>query len=503
MDSYEKLCEKTKTTIQFLTGAGIVQWDMQTMIPPRAHQQRADQLAVMSKIAHQLSTDSEIRILLSEIEPHIHTLDKYQQREIALVRRNWKLHSALPEKLVREEVKQKSIATTAWRKAKTASDWKIFQPELEKLLSVSKERAELLMDPTGTSKPYDALLDIHSPNLTSKIVSKVFKELRSKLVPLAKKYGDTSQGVRSDFTKFKVPVEVQRNLVTDLVNYVGFDTISENAGGRIDESAHPFTSSYFDDTRMTVHYVEDNIFQAIFGGLHEAGHSIQGQSRNPKWKWMFLGEKSSAGINESQARFVENIVGRSPEFWNGYYDRFLKHTGSIFKDVTQDEFVQAANIVKSSKIRVTADEMTYALHIIIRYEIELALFSGELLPKEIPQMWNDKYDEYLGVEIENDAEGALQDTHWAWAYWGYFPTYSLGNIYSGMILETLQDNVPNWKEDLSNGIVESTINWLKENVHFKANLYDPGEMMENITGKKLAAKPFIDYLEKKYSTIFD
>ncbi len=194
---------------------------------------------------------------------------------------------------------------------------------------------------------------------------------------------------------------------------------------------------------MTVHYVEDNIFHAIFGGLHEAGHSIQGQSRNPEWKWMFLGEKSSAGINESQARFVENIIGRSPEFWKGYYNRFLKFTGSIFKDVTREEFVQAANIVKPSKIRVTSDEMIYALHIIIRYEIECALFSGELEPKDIPQIWNEKYENYLGVEIGNDTEGALQDTHWAWAFWGYFPTYSLGNIYSGMILETLEKEVAN------------------------------------------------------------
>ncbi|MGY5860235.1 MAG: carboxypeptidase M32 [Candidatus Thorarchaeota archaeon] len=503
MESYGKLLEKTKTAIQFQTAIGIVQWDMHTMIPPRALQQRADQLAVMSKILHQLTTDSEIGVLLADIEPNIGTLDQYQRREVELVRQNWKLQSALPEKLVHDEVKQRSIATTAWHKAKAASDWKIFQPELEKLLSISGERAELLMEPTNTSLPYDALLDMHERGMTSEIVSRVFKDLRSMLVPLVKKYSEKSTDIRSDFTSFRVPIEMQRDLVIDLVNYVGFDTISKNSGGRVDESEHPFTSSYFDDTRMTVHYEEDNILQAIFGGLHEAGHSIQGQSRNPKWKWMFLGYKSSAGINESQARFVENIVGRSPEFWTGYYDRFLKLTGHAFKDVSTDEFVQAANIVRPSKIRVTADEMTYALHIIIRYEIERALFAGELEPKEIPQVWNEKYEDYLGVNIENDAEGALQDTHWAWAYWGYFPTYSLGNIYSGMILETLEKSVHNWKDELAKGSVESTINWLKENVHFKANLYDPGEMMEHITGMKLTAQPFLDYLEKKYSTIFD
>jgi len=503
MNSYGKLREKIKSVIQFQTAIGIVQWDMRTMIPPRALQQRADQLAVMSRIAHQLNTDPEIEVLLREIEPNIHTMDEYQQREIELVRKNWNIQSAIPEKLVHDLVKQRAIATTTWQKAKTTSDWKMFQPELDKLLALSIDRAELLMDPTSTSTPYDALLDINSPSMTSEIVTRVFKDLRSKLVPLAKKYSEESEAIRSDFTSFRVPLEDQRNLVTDLVNYVGFDTTSENAGGRVDESEHPFTSSYFDDTRMTVHYVEDNIFQAIFGGLHEAGHSIQGQSRNPEWKWMYLGEKSSAGINESQARFVENIIGRSPEFWNGYYERFQELTGDIFKDVTHNEFVQAANIVTPSKIRVMADEMTYALHIIVRYEIELALFSGELEVKDIPQVWNEKYESYLGVEIENDKEGALQDTHWAWAYWGYFPTYSLGNIYSGMILVTLEKAVPNWKDELSKGSIEPTINWLKENVHFKANLYDPGEMMEKITGMKLTADPFIDYLERKYSSIFN
>lgn len=503
MDSYQKLCEKTKTAIQLHTAMAIVQWDMHTMIPPRGLQQRADQLAVMSRILHHMATDPEIGILLTDIESKIHSFDEYQQREIKLTQRNWKIQSALPERLVHEEVKQKSIATSTWEKAKSVSDWKMFQPELEKLLSLSKERSELLMEPTGTIKPYDALLDLNSPSMTSEIVSKAFKELRTKLVSLTKKYSERSESVRVDFASFNVPIQRQRNLVLDLVNYVGFDTKSENAGGRVDESSHPFTSSYFDDTRMTVHYIEDNIFQAIFGGLHEAGHSIQGQNRNPEWKWMFLGDKSSAGINESQARFVENIIGRSPEFWSGYFDQFQKFTGDIFKDITKDEFVKAANIVTPSKIRVTADEMTYALHIIIRYEIEDALFSGELDVKDIPQVWNEKYYDYLGVEIKNDAEGALQDVHWAWSYWGYFPTYSLGNIYSGMFLEAMEKDIPNWKDELSNGSVELAINWLKENVHFKANLYDPGEMMEKITGNRLTAEPFIGYLVKKYSSIFD
>ena len=502
MDSYKKLCEAIAPIIQLQSAMQIVHWDMLTMIPPRGLQQRADQLAIMNKILHQMITDPNVGKMLVDAESNIHSLDGTQQREVELIRRNWEINTAVPEKLVSEKAKQTAIATSKWRKAKNEYDWSIFLPELEKLLDLSKQSAELLMKPTNSDNPYGAMLSINEPGLSSKEVTKVFNELRSNLVPLVRKFENACRDIRTDFTKLKVPINIQRRLVTDLVNYVGFDTITENAGGRVDESEHPFTSSFFDDTRMTIHYYENNIHQAIFGGLHEAGHSIQGQSRNPDWKWMALGEKCSAGINESQAKCVENIIGRSFEFWNGYYERFQEITEGIFHDVSIEEFVRAANLVKPTKIRVTADEMTYSLHIIIRYEIEQALFSDSMEPKDIPQVWNEKYEKYLGVEIENDAEGALQDTHWAWAYWGYFPTYTLGNIYSGMILHTLNKEIPNWKQDLANGSVDTPINWLKTNVHFLANRYDPSEMLEKITGMKLTAQPFLDYLEGKYASLF-
>jgi carboxypeptidase Taq len=500
---YEQLRERLKIVIQFQTAMNILQWDVKTVIPPRAHQQRAEQLAVMSKILHQMITAPEIGILLSEIDTQDLNLDKYQLRETELTKLTYKQASALPEKLVIDDVKQRAIATSQWNKAKSTNNWKLFEPELEKLLEISMKKAEYFMEPTGTKLPYDALLDTNERGMTSDMVSTVFSDLRNKLIPLVKKYVSRCQEVRANFLSRKIPIDNQKRLITDLVNYVGFDTISNIAGGRIDESAHPFTTSYFDDTRMTVNYQEDNLFKSMFGGLHEAGHSIQGQSRNPEWKWMLLGEKSSAGINESQARFVENIIGRSPEFWDSYYSRFHKFTDEKFKDISLEEMVQAINIVKPNKIRITADEMTYALHIIIRYEIEVDLFSEKIKVSEIPQIWNDKYEKYLGVEIQNDTEGALQDTHWAWAYWGYFPTYTLGNIYSGMILETLDRDLPDWKEKLSKGSVTPTIDWLKENVHYKANLYDPADMIEEITGKKLTSEPFITYLETKYSKIFN
>jgi len=502
MDNYGKLLDKMRTINQFGTGIGIINWDLQTHMPPRGLHQRSEQLAVTSKIMHQMSTDPEINSLLTSIEEKQDSLEEVQIREVELIRRFWNRRSKIPEELVIAEIKQRTVATSSWKKAKAKSDWKSFEPELEKLLDISRRRAEIIMEPVGAKTPYDALMDTYEPKMSAENVASVFSDLRTRLVPLVKKYSDICRDTQIDFLSREVPIKLQQKLITDVANYVGFDTLSENAGGRIDQAEHPFTTGYFDDVRMTIHYFEDDVFRAVFGGLHEAGHSIHGQNRNPDWKWMMLAGSSSSGISESQSRFIENMVGRSSEFWLYYQSRFNEITNQIFKDITHNQLIQAINIVKPSKIRVTADEMTYALHIIIRFEIELDLFQDKMSVSEIPQVWNEKYYQYLGVEIENDSEGALQDTHWAWAYWGYFPSYALGNMYSGMILERMEKDIPDWKQDLSRGSVAPVIDWLDVNVHKPSNRYYPSRMIEEITGKKITAKPFINYLEKKYSLLF-
>lgn len=502
MGQYEQLVDKFKSIIQFGTAMGIVRWDLKTQMPPKGLLQRSEQLAVMSKILHQMNTDSEILNLLTSVEEKQHSLDNIQKREVELIRRSWNRRSVIPEDLVIAEVKQQTIATSVWEKAKATNNWKLFEPELEKLLEIAKRKAEIIMEPVGVKIPYDALMDVYEPKMSSKNVASVFLDLRKRLIPLVKKYSEICRDVPDDFMHRKVPIEHQRELITDLADYVGYDTLSENAGGRIDEAEHPFTTGYYDDVRMTIHYFEDDVFRAVFSGLHEAGHSIHGQNRNPEWKWRALGSSSSSGISESQSRFIENIIGRSPEFWHHYQNKFNDITRQVFKDITHQELTQSINIVKPSKIRVTADEMTYSLHIIIRFEIELDLFRDKITVSDIPQVWKEKYEKYLGVEIENDGEGALQDTHWAWSMWGYFPTYALGNLYGAMILEKMEKDNPIWKEGVLKGSVAPVIKWLNVHVHMPSDRYDPSRMIEEITGKKLTAEPFINYLEKKYSSLF-
>lgn len=503
MESYNSLLQKTKDIILLDTVYGTLNWDQLTTMPHRGHQQRASQLAYLSRIVHRMRTDSEINQILTTLEMSAHKLEPFQNREVQLARRRFDREYRIPENLISEYTEQISIATDSWKESKAKQSWEIFEPELEKLLNMAIRIGEFCMEPLGVDTPYDYFMDTYEPQMTVSRVATLFKELRKHLIRLVRRYGEVCRDIRVDFMKRQVPLSIQQVLITDITNYVGYDTISKNAGGRIDEAEHPFSSGYYDDYRIATHYFEDDVFNAVLSGLHEAGHAIHGQNLNPDWKWMYLGEKCSAGFSESQSRFLENIIGRSSEFWEYYYDRFRELTGGIFQDVSARETARALNKVEPSRIRVMADEATYLLHIIIRFEIESDLFSGKVSVAEIPRIWNEKYDRYLGVDIRNDAEGALQDTHWAWGLWGYFPSYALGDLYGGMIAGKLTHDISDWRSRLSEGDIMTTIRWLIDHVHKKSNSHYPLEMIEKITGRKLAVNPFVDYLKDKYKQIYD
>jgi carboxypeptidase Taq len=237
--------------------------------------------------------------------------------------------------------------------------------------------------------------------------------------------------------------------------------------------------------------------------LHEGGHAIYGQNLKSKWIYQPVGTGCSLGFHESQSRFVENIVGRSREFWVYFFPKLKRLTGNVFSDVASDDFVRAINQVKPSKIRVEADEVTYCLHVIIRFEIERELIAGKIAVTDLPEIWNQKYKDYLGVDIENDSEGVMQDTHWASGYFGYFPTYALGNIYSGQLLAKLEKDVPTWKDQITKGNFRNVKEWLVNNIHHYGNLYDPADLIKKITGEQLNVKPYLEYLDKKYSWIYE
>lgn len=272
--------------------------------------------------------------------------------------------------------------------------------------------------------------------------------------------------------------------------------------GRIDETEHPFSTGSFNDVRITTHYYEDDFSKSFFSVLHEAGHGIYDQNLDTNFKYQPIGDSASYGVHESQSRFLENVVGRSSEFWNYYFPRLNELTEGLFEDTDLWAFYRAINHVKRSKIRIEADEMTYGLHVIIRFEIERDLFANKINVDQLPQIWNDKYLEYLGVVIQNDAEGVMQDTHWSGGSFGYFPTYALGSLYNAQMLHAIKKDLPNYTSLLEAGNLSPVIQWLKKNIHIKGNLYDPPEIIEKVTGEPMNAKYFLQYLEEKYAEIY-
>ena len=283
---------------------------------------------------------------------------------------------------------------------------------------------------------------------------------------------------------------------------MGYDLMSKEAGGRIDETEHPFTTGYYDDVRITTHYHEERFASSIFSVLHEGGHALYEQNLPRDWMYQPVGSACSMGLHESQSRFVENIVGRSMEFWSHFLPELKGLTGDALSDVGVDAFVHAINRVAPSKIRIEADEVTYGLHIIIRFEMERDLFAGELTVAELPEVWNGKYREHLGVEVENDSEGVMQDTHWASGLFGYFPSYALGNIYSGQILAAMERDLPDWRSRVAAGSFSEVKGWLVEHIHRHGNLYDPPDLIRAVSGEELTIKPFLRYLDEKYSKLY-
>lgn len=502
--NYDKLMEKTKAITILQSTAALLNWDMETKMPPKGINLRSEQLAMISGIEHKMITDPDIEALLEKIEGHpdYENRNMIERRNVYLIRKNYDEQARLPEELVTEITRQEAITTNTWKKAKNAQDFASFKPELEKLVNLKKKAGEILMEVKNTVTLYDALIDIYESKITSELITKIFTKLKEGLISIIEKCQTTRKQPDISIVQRKIPVDIQRRISNLLVKFVGYDVESRRAGGRIDETEHPFTNGYYDDVRITTHYYENKFLSSMFSVLHEAGHAIYEQNLNPEWMYQPIGAASSNGFHESQSRFLENIIGRSREFWIYFLPELKKITGNIFYDSDLDAFTLAINQVKPSKIRIEADEVTYCLHIIIRFEIERDLMDGKILVADLPEIWNQKYTDYLGVDIENDSEGVMQDTHWASGLQGYFPTYALGNIYSGQILAKMWKDIPDWKNQIAKGNFHNINQWLIENIYCYGNLYDPTDLIKKITGEGLNIKHYLEYLNKKYSKLY-
>lgn len=501
---YADLMGRAKELLILQSMGSIVQWDMETKMPPRGIGLRSQQLALLQKIGHRMLTDPENGRLIERIVSHpgYEGLSQVQRRNVHLAKKDYDEATKLPEELVVETARQRAVAIDTWKKAKAARDYGMFKPELGKIFELKAKAADILMGVKRTATPYDALIDLFEPGMTTETISKVFGGMRKGLVEIIEKCRDAPKQPDASLLKRSVPLGTQRRISEALADVMGYDIKSKQAGGRIDETEHPFTTGYYDDVRITTHYHEEKFYASIFSVIHEGGHALYEQDLPREWMYQPVGSASSYGIHESQSRFFENIVGRSPEFWRYFLPKLKAMAGKALSDVGLEKFVQAINQVEPSKIRTEADEVTYGLHIIIRFEMERDMFAGKLNMDELPEAWNEKYMKYLGVEVEHDSEGVMQDTHWAGGSFGYFPSYALGNIYGGMMLEKMDEDLPDWRERVAAGSLSEVKGWLVENVHKYGNLYDPAELIRVVTGKSLTIKPFLRYLEDKYSRLY-
>lgn len=477
---------------------GLADWDAKVMAPKKGRNIFAKAIGTLRTELFKLTVSNEMGELLKVLTSSNHSsqLDAETKAKIREYRDIYQKSKTIPADLFQEYAILTGQANDAWEEARAKNDFSTYLPYLEKIVAIKRKFAELY---GYEDHPYDALLDEFEPGLTVKTLDPLFAKLRESSVNLLMRIQKLGKPTPDHIFEQSYDIEQQKAFNRYILPIIGFDM----EAGRLDETVHPFAQTVnIGDVRLTTRYLADNVRSAIFGTIHEAGHGIYEQHINPAYEETVLQSGTSFGIHESQSRFLENMVGRSKEFWHCFYPHLQAHFPQQLEGVSVDDFYRAINTVKPSLIRVEADELTYNLHIMLRYEIEKALIAGEFEAKDLPTVWNQKMEDYLGITPSNDSEGVLQDVHWSFGGIGYFPSYSLGNLYSAQILGAIQKDIPDFYDHIENGRFNVIQEWLKEKIHIHGKLYTPNELIVQVTGEELNAKYLVEYLEKKYSEVY-
>ena len=476
----------------------LLYWDRDVTMPKKGWKQRAEQVAFISQLAHEKKINPKIKELLVSIveHPDYEKLSEQEKRNVYLIKRKYEKMVKVPPDFVGEFSKQGVIANKAWEEAREKSDFSIFQPELEKMVEFNKKFAHYL---NPEIDPYDVLIDYSEPSMTQEKFEKLVNPLKEAVVTLIKECLASATQPDMSILKRKVPIDIQKKLNLDLLKVLDYDL----ERSRLDETVHPFTTGSYDDVRITTRYYKENFLSAFMSTMHEAGHGDYELHVGKLGSYQPVGQWCSDGVHEACSRFYENILGRSEAFWKYYFFKFKELTGEIFADVSLEDLILAVNKVEPSAIRTEADELTYDLHIIMRFEFERDLLNEKIKVKDLPELWNKKMKELLGYEVKNDAEGVLQDVHWSEGLMGYFPTYTLGNIFGAQILMQLKKEIPNWESEIEHGNLKKILDWIRENVHEKGNMKDSFELVQDITGKEVTSDYLIEYLKVKYSKLYN
>jgi carboxypeptidase Taq len=490
---YDRFLERVKRLSNVSNAADVLNWDQEIVMPEGGTPARSQQLAALSAVRHELLTSDEMGEYLTELRDT--DLDDEQQAVVREVSRVYDRQTSVPESLVEEISQTTSEAHPVWKNAKENDDFSEFAPTLERLVELKREYAEHI-DPDAD--PYAVLFAEYEPYLDLETADEVLTQLREELVVLIEEIEESDADLATGAVSGTFAEDTQEEFVRQVLDVLGYDWDH----GRLDTAPHPFSSGNTFDARVSTRFDESELLGALMSTIHEFGHATYTLGLPEEHYATPLGKARNLSVHESQSRFWENHVGRTRAFW----ERILPTVTERFPqldDLTVEEAYQAANqVYEDNLIRVEADELTYHLHIVIRYEIERALINGEIDVEEIPQVWNDKYEEYLGVRPDTDAEGCLQDIHWSHGSFGYFPTYSLGSVMAAQIDAAMRDTL-DVDELVRTGEFDPIHDWLTERIHQHGCRYTTDELVEQATGESFTAEYFLEYVEEKYGALYD
>jgi carboxypeptidase Taq len=477
---------------------GLIYWDLRTGAPKKGMEQRSEVIGMLSSDVFAMSTSSEMKEYLEAMTDQTTqaSLSDVTRKALEEAKKEYDRNVKIPAEEYKEYVILQSKAETIWEEAKAKSDFSMFQPYLEKLVDFNKR----FIDYWGyEDNKYNTLLDMYEPGVTVDVIDRVFNQLRESIVPLVQAVTEAADQPSTTFLFENFPASKQREFSLHILEKMGYDF---NAG-RLDETVHPFATGLNPgDVRVTTKYDEKDFRTAVFGTIHEGGHALYEQNISNDLIGTNLCSGTSMGIHESQSLFWENFVGRNKAFWERHYSSLKQYASGQFDHVSLDDFYRAINVAGPSLIRIEADELTYALHVIVRYEIEKGLFNDQIQVKDLPHIWNEKMAEYLGVTPKNDSEGVLQDVHWSGGAFGYFPSYALGYIYAAQIKNAMLNDLPDFDSKIVNGDLLPIKNWLTDKIHRHGKMKKPIEILQDVTGESLNAKHLIHYLTKKYKDVY-
>ena len=497
---YDELAKLLREAQTLISVTELLGWDQETMMPRKAAAFRAEEKALLSTLAHERATHPRLGELLSACEAdEALRADPEVAANLREIRRTYDRSVKLPLDLVAEMSETNSLGMEAWKVAREQNDFKQFQPWMEKQLRLNRRKAECWGTPDG-GELYDALLDDFEPNTTVAEVERIFRPLREELIPLIGVLTSSAHQPTDAPFRVALPLEQQHAFNRSLLERIGFDV----QAGRLDTSAHPFSVGLGPgDTRITTRYRDDGLLDAVGSSLHEAGHGLYEQGL-PKARLhgQPLAEPLGLAIHESQSRLWENHVGRSRAFCRWALPEMQRFFGSPLEAAKVDDLYEAVNTVRASLIRVESDEATYHLHIMLRFDLERAMFRDDLRPADLPAAWNERVKQDLGLEVPDDRRGCLQDIHWSMGAIGYFPTYTLGSLYAAQMWEVVSESVPDLPERIARGEFDALLAWLRSNIHTHGRRYPAAELCRRVTGKPLDHGPLMRHLERKLRPIY-